>query len=196
MDWSGAYVGGFLGYGSGSYEQGVSAEDEAGPTVDVEGAMGGLRYGMNWQTDNKVYGFDLSISSGIDGATPQGTNGPVYQCGTGDCYVTIKNLLTARGRYGIGFNDSRTLAYGAGGVAIGRVEGGIANSNYEAGPNTASGYTVGIGLEHKINSRISAYGEINYVDLGTLEFGENGSGDQYDGTGDFTTVLVGVNYQF
>lgn len=196
VDWSGHYGGAFLGYGDGDYQQGVSALNQIGPDVGVDGTIGGLRYGMNWQNANRVYGFDVSLSSGIDGIVAQGTSSaPDWNCVTGDCNVSINAMLTVRGRYGATLNDGQTMWYGAAGLAAAKVEGGIYNSGQQGIENTAVGFTAGIGIEHMLNDRFSAYGELNYIDLGNLEFG-TGAGETYDGVGSFSTLAIGVNYHF
>jgi outer membrane immunogenic protein len=197
VDWSGIYVGGYLTFGDGSYLQ----QDDitgVGVDVDVDGAGLGLRYGQNWQNAAAVFGFDVSLQSGIDGIKVQGSNGPVWGCNTGHCNVSIEALMTVRGRYGMVFGDGKTMAYGALGLAAGAIEGGIAASNQQ-GSSTALGYTAGFGLERMFTDGISMFGEVNYVDLGDIDFGTGGgpggSGTFY-GAGDFTKVLVGVNYRF
>jgi opacity protein-like surface antigen len=105
--------------------------------------------------------------------------------------------MTVRGRYGMVFGDGKTMTYGALGLAAGAIEGGIAASDQQ-GSSTALGYTAGFGLERMFTDGISMFGEVNYVDLGDIDFGTvggSGSGTFY-GAGDFTKILVGVNYRF
>ena len=194
-DWSGSYGGLSLGYGSGMYDQGVSALNEDGPNIDVDGVMVGLHYGRNYQNGNTVYGFDIGVSTGVDGIAPVRTWGDVWGCGTGECNIDIEGLVTLRGRYGELTNDGNTLFYGTAGLAAARYEGGIYNSAQQGGTETNIGFTAGIGVEHMLQSNISIFGEANYVDLGTLDFG-TGHGETYDGVGAFFTARVGVNYHF
>lgn len=198
VDWSGSYVGGYLTYGDGSYQQ-ASSIDGIGLDVDVDGLGFGVRYGRNWQNSAAVFGFDVSLQSGIDGITPKGSTNATYTwtCGSGHCNVSIEALMTVRGRYGKVFGDGKTMAYGALGLAAGTIEGGIFNS-IQQGSSTALGYTTGIGLEHKYTDRISIFGEVNYVDLGDIEFGTDnrGQGAPFFGRGDFTKFEMGFNYHF
>jgi len=196
QDWSGGYWGATLGYGAGSYEQGDLTLGEFGPTVDVDGAFLGLRYGRNWQAGTAVWGFDADISSGIDGITPLDTLGPIYACFTGDCNVSINALLTLRGRYGVLINP-QTLVYGAAGIAAGKIKGGIFNSSFQ-GSSTAVGYTLAAGAERTVSDKMSVFAELNHVDLGVLEFGRSSAlpSVDYDGEGSFSTVKVGVNIRF
>ncbi len=193
-DWSGAYAGAFVGYGEGSYQQ--QGLGYLGNVVDVDDGLAGVRIGHNWQNGKLVFGFDVSYGSGIDGTTPQGTPAnPWWECGSGDCNVSIDSLFVLRGRFG-GLVAPNTLIYAAAGFATADIEGGIYDS-YQQGSSTAEGYTVGLGIEHKFNDRFSIYAEANYVDLGTLEFGiADGAGNRFTGEGDFSTLLVGINYHF
>ena len=102
--------------------------------------------------------------------------------------------MTVRGRYGKVLGDGNKIAYGALGLAAGDIEGGIFNSPQQ-GSSTALGYTAGIGLEHKFTDRISIFGEVNYVDLGDIEFGTANIG-RFLGRGDFTKVELGFNFHF
>ena len=197
VDWSGIYVGGYLTFGDGSYRQ-LDYTGVGRVGVDVDSAGLGLRYGQNWQNAAAVFGFDVSLQSGVDGIKAQGSRGPYWNCGSGHCNVSIEALMTVRGRYGMVFGNGKTMAYGALGLAVGTIEGGIAASDQQ-GSSTALGYTAGFGLERMLTDGISVFGEVNYVDLGDIDFGAasgpGGSGVFY-GAGDFTKVLVGVNYRF
>lgn len=194
QSWDGYFYGATVSFGTGTYQQGVSALDEVGPEVEAEGGMFGLRGGMNIQSGKTVYGFDAELSTGIGGLVEQGNGGPDWFCGSGDCTVNIDALLTLRGRYGMTFSPE-TLGYAAAGLAVGAVQGGIENSNQE-GSSTAVGYTVAIGVEQMVSPSISVFGELGYYDLGDLEFGDDGGGEAYDGVGDFSAVKIGVNVQF
>ena len=193
VDWSGSYVGGYLTYGDGSYQQ-FGTSGGVGLDVDVDGLGFGVRYGRNWQNSAAVFGFDLSLQSGIDGITPINSTNGIWTCATGHCNASIEALMTVRGRYGKVFGDGKTMAYGAFGLAAGAIEGGVFGSGQQ-GSSTALGYTAGIGLEHKYTDRISIFGEVNYVDLGDIEFGTDHSGT-FLGRGNFTKLEMGFNYHF
>ena len=195
QDWSGHWGGFALGYGSGSYEQGDFEKDQLGVEVDVDSLLLGLHYERNYQRGNHVLGFDVGLSNGVKGFAPMGTGAPYWSCEIGACNVAIDALLTLRGRYGW-LMTPETMIYGAGGLAAGRVEGGIYDS-FQQGSSTAVGYTIGAGLAHMIQPDLMLYAEVNHVDLGTLEFGwGDGPADTFDGKGDFSTVVIGVNFRF
>ncbi len=61
QDWSGAYYGGSLGFGSGCYTQGVEALDVIAAEVDVSGLIYGLHAGVNLQSGPMVFGIDAGL---------------------------------------------------------------------------------------------------------------------------------------
>ena len=201
QDWSGAYYGGGLGFGSGSYEQGVEALDQAGVGVDVSGLIYSGHAGINFQSGAFIIGVDAGLSNGPTGITEQGTTGPIYSCISGDCYVDINMLGTLRGRIGF-VTDIRTMVYGAGGIAVAEVEGGIRNSGQE-GSSTATGVTYAVGVERITSPFSTIFAEVGYYDLGTLAFGTNEdidpppvTVDDFTGVGDFVTIRAGINFKF
>lgn len=195
QDWSGHWAGLSIGYGTGTYQQGDVEAAQIGVDVDVDGPLVGLRYERNFQHGNWVYGFDADLSNGVNGSQPQGTGAPYWSCTVGDCVVDITALFTLRGRYGW-LLSPETLAYGAAGLAAGQVEGGIVGSLQE-GSSTAVGFTVGGGVSRMVGPNLQVFGEINYVDLGTLRFGiGDGFADDFDATGDFATIKIGASFRF
>lgn len=195
QDWSGQWGSLSLGYGVGSYEQGDIENGQSGVEVDVDNVVLGLQYQRSFQRGNHVWGFDFGMSSGVKGAVPQGPVPVYWSCDLGDCNVEIEALLTLRGRYGW-LLTPETMIYGAGGPAVGRVEGGIRNS-FQQGSSTAVGYTIGVGLAHMARPDLVLFGEINHIDLGTLEFGwGDGPADTLDGSGDFNTIVIGASFRF
>ncbi|MBL9048617.1 MAG: porin family protein [Tabrizicola sp.] len=195
QDWSGHWAGLSLGYGAGTYHQGDFEADQAGVDVDVDGPLVGLRYERNFQNGDHVFGFDVDLSNGVNGSRPQGTGASWWSCIVGDCAVDITAMLTLRGRYGW-LLSPETMAYGAAGLAAGRAEGGILDSLQE-GSSTAVGFTVGGGVSRMVGPNLQIFGEVNYVDLGTLHFGIGDSYDDvFDAKGDFATIKIGASFRF
>ena len=90
QDFSGTYAGLHLGYADGTYEQ--ASQTGTGVDVDVDGVVGGLTLGRNWQNGATVYGIEADISNGPDGITPQGESGDFWFCGSGDCNASVEAL--------------------------------------------------------------------------------------------------------
>lgn len=95
--------------------------------------------------------------------------------------------------YGAGrYDQGVSAASGSGPTVV----GGIYNSSQRGVSETNYGLTIGAGVEHMIRPNMSIFGEANYVDPGTLKFGDNNGPLNYDGKGDFATMKFGVNFHF
>ena len=195
QDFGGAFYGGSIGLGTGTYLPGTPENDLTAAEIDVEGIMVGARIGGNVQNGRTLYGVDAEISTGIDGSNPVGTNGSGWDCATGPCNITINAIGTLRARAGY-LIDSRTVIYGAGGVAIAAVEGGIENSPQQ-GSSITGGGTFAVGIERFMSPVTMLFAEAAVIDLGTLTFGTDDS-ETYDYTadGDILSLRVGLNVKF
>ncbi len=114
FNWTGFYFGGHVGYGWGDTAVGG----------DVDGFLGGLQLGYNWQLSrNWVFGIEGDISgTDINNAVP----------------VHVDYLGTLRAR--VGYTWDRTMVYGTGGLAWNRSSvGGV--------HDTDTGYALGLGIE-------------------------------------------------
>ncbi|SFS09841.1 outer membrane protein [Yoonia litorea] len=195
QNWDGAYYGASAGVGIGTYTQGVPDLDQPGLDVDVGGLIFGGHAGFQIQNGQTVVGVDAAITTGPSGATDQGTTGATWECTTGDCTVAITAMATLRAKFGY-LVDTRTMVYGAGGLALAAVEGGIENSPQE-GSSTASGLTYAIGAERITSPSTTIFGEVGFYDLGALTFGTNDEETaDFQADGDFLAVRLGVNINF
>jgi outer membrane immunogenic protein len=192
-NWTGGYIGIQAGGSWGNYHQ-FSTDGGEGVGVRVSNFTGGAYGGYNWQFDNVVVGVEADISNGPSGSTAQGSSGPHWVCGTGDCNVKIDYYGTVRGRLGYAVNNF--LIYGTGGLAYGHARGGIEDSVQE-GSGTRVGWTAGVGADYAFNANWVARAEYLHVDLGDLKFGSgNGLNVDFKGSGSFDTVRVGLAYKF
>ena len=114
FNWTGFYFGGHVGYGWGDTAVGG----------DVDGFLGGVQLGYNWQLSrNWVFGVEADISgTDINNAVP----------------VHIDYLGTLRAR--VGYTWDRTMLYGTGGLAWNR-------SSVAGLHDTDTGYALGLGIE-------------------------------------------------
>lgn len=193
-DWTGLYVGGSLGYGSGSYF-GFDVVRDIGrsPDVAVDDFLYGGLIGYNLQYDNLVLGVEADIQNGPKGTIPQATTPVIgWRCFSGACNTDINYWGSVRGRVGIAANE--WLFYGTGGLAYGEVEGGIFNSAQQGG-GWADGWAAGGGIEWGFQNW-SARIEYLHVDLGDIPFGVDEDGDPFAGDGDFDVVRGALTYRF
>jgi len=190
--WTGGYVGGHLGWGSGHADTSFTPLPSATQFIDLRpitlhpnlsGLHGGGQGGYNWQSGNFVFGGEADLSwSRIDGTarvTPIIMNNGSAFASNGFLitHQEIKWLGTLRPRAGIAVN--RVFAYGTGGLAYGRVNYS-ANADFRPSAGspilffqypaslskTKTGWTAGGGAEVRINQHWSWKFEYLYVDLG------------------------------
>ena len=206
-NWTGFYVGGNVGYGWGDRTvtftpndvvlQNVTCGGTFGGTCapptsfDVNGALGGLQAGYNWQFNQN---WLLGIETDFDWSRIQGTGTSNFFLGNivpaasnFQATQNVKWFGTVRGRLGF-LPTNNMLLYGTAGFAYGRVDenlvvnsqagAGATNTvfayNCVAGPNcflgrssrTPTGWTAGAGFEYAPWSNVSFKGEYLYVNLG------------------------------
>ena len=111
-NWTGFYLGGHTGYGSGSFGPNTNAEPLQGVFFppSVTGMIGGFQAGYNRQLANKVVlGVEADISFGSPVDIPRLAPAPFNS--------TIDYIATARGR--IGYAMGTWMPYVTGGIAWG-----------------------------------------------------------------------------
>jgi len=225
-NWSGCYIGGDIGWiGSrdrfDTYPSGLVAPFNPGPnnhsySGSGSSAIGGVLVGCNWTaTPNWVFGVEADISAsglknntGADyGLILQTTPPTPWTAHNETVSSELPWLATFRGRLGYAWDD--TLLFATGGLAVGQVKASLnyfsfGNDFTNAGSTTTTrtGWTVGGGIEHALDSHWSVKAEYLYVDLGTLSF-DSPNVVGAPGTAWGTSVKVreniakvGVNYKF
>lgn len=216
FSWTGFYVGGHAGIGTGD-TSGVpqSLTIPAGPVVipippaigaffasdyEMSGALYGGHIGYNFQKNNLVFGIEGSISgTSINGDGPAGLGLIVSE-------REVDWLASVTGR--LGYAMGQSLVYAKGGVAWGKVSstvrlGGIAVLE---GDETHVGWTAGVGFEHAINNNLSFRIEYAHYDLGSETHSLSYNGALGGAPGLFSiesdvdaridTLTVGVSYKF
>jgi outer membrane immunogenic protein len=202
--WTGFYVGGNVGYSWGNWDAtGVVIGPTGGHNFNVNGIIGGVQAGFNWQ-------FNRDWLIGIEGdyqwSGEKDDFSWVFPITINDARsgFTIKNEMkfpwfaTLRARLGY-IPDPNWLVYLTGGLAVGRVEdtaslslGAISLSISDA--TTKSGWTIGGGVEAKLgnSNHWSAKAEYLYIDLGTVDFFTNSVAIKVRDH----IARVGLNYKF
>ncbi|MBN9596847.1 MAG: porin family protein [Afipia sp.] len=149
---------------------------------------GGAHAGINWQSGAFVYGIESDLGYLNIGKRQTGTG--VYTTGGGggaslggDAFwvntsASSDFLFTFRGRLGYAISPS-LLAYGTGGLAVGRttVSSNYLDTHNHGGPLGGNGaitteqfklgWTAGAGLEYAYARNWTVRAEYMYVDLGT-----------------------------
>jgi hemoglobin/transferrin/lactoferrin receptor protein len=202
FNWSGAYIGLHVGYGSGhidgttTNDNGVVAVNAARESADqdVDGGFGGLQIGYNFQPSGIfVWGVEADVAYlGIDGTdTDEATAGAYLGETASVIEYEFDWMATIRGRAGVALD--RFMLYGTAGVAfLGETESrtqyiGVAGetspSFTEEDDATRVGWTVGAGGEFALNERWSIKGEYLFAKFSgeNFEFSDarGGVGNNY-----------------
>ena len=181
FSWTGLYFG---VNGGGAF--GSSSWDSTG-SRNVSGGLAGATVGYNYQLGPAVFGVEGDIDvTDINGST-------TTLCAPG-CKTSNTWLSTARGR--LGYAAERFMPYVTGGAAFGNVR--AFTPGFPQAATTATGWTLGGGLEAAFAANWTARVEYLYVDLGSFNCGLNcGAGLVTDNVSFHTSVLrAGLNYKF
>lgn len=198
FSWTGFYVGGEVGYGWGKdhlteYETASGAYTNFEKQYNVNGVVGGIYGGGNYQVGNLVVGLEADIEgSGLKGGWIDTTVG-----GAGDTKLDWQGSV--RGR--LGFAADKALFYGTGGVAFANISHTYTNlvtGVAETTSNIHAGWTAGAGVEFAVTPNILARAEYRYTDFGSYRFDSVTSFPGLTGQQEprFSTVRVGAAYKF
>lgn len=214
-DWTGPYLGLQAGYGWGENDvkptqpevsEALLRSDSAGVfperdgSIDIDGFLGGLHAGYNWQMDSLVLGVEGDIEyADLDGETDIVAGASDIKAGEASQQIDWLGSLRLRG----GFAFDRALLYVTGGLAVGGVDvkGSIDNSfvpEDKSSSDTEWGWTLGGGLEYAFTEELSARIEYRYTDLGDsdVEFDGNGNVDKLEFENRFHAVRAGLSWHF
>jgi len=181
FSWTGFYVGGNTGYGTGSFTKSGKAAFGS-----PSSGLLGLTAGYNYQVGQFVAG----IEGDMDKAWLKSTSASTF--GNGRGYLTSSGSI--RGR--VGYALDRALVYGTAGFAYGNVKGSLTTSTpaFMSQNKIATGYNLGAGIEYAFTNNISAKAEYLYTSLGSKNY-FNGSNVVPTGL-HYSTVRAGINYHF
>ncbi|MBL8580265.1 MAG: porin family protein [Mesorhizobium sp.] len=192
FNWTGAYIGGQVGYlwGDGDYVDSDLNYATSGP----DGWLGGVYVGYNYQfTNNVVLGVDADFA--WTGADDSVTAFDVVGAPIG----TLDSDLdwTGAARLRLGYAVDRFLPYIAGGVAFGK----LSHSAYDdtgllisTDDDTSVGWTLGAGLEYAFTDNLIGRAEYRYTDFGDFDFTIDGIGATTDLTSN--DVRFGLAWKF
>lgn len=180
--WTGFYAGANIGGGWGKMDATVGGVTGS---TNVNGVIGGLQAGYNWQTGAMVLGIETDIQASGQRRTDN--------YGLGFATAKIPYFGTLRGR--VGYATPTWLAYFTGGLAYGRyqLDATLLGVSDTASAQRAA-WTVGGGVEAMFGPRWSAKLEYLYIDTGT--FGASLYGVGFDTQVRNHIVRIGANYHF
>jgi iron complex outermembrane receptor protein len=198
--WAGPYIGANIGYSAGKSKTDAVFSDfttgapllATGSTDNLNGMIGGIQGGYNWQGGNWVGGIEADIQISGQGATPS------YLCPGAVCNPGIADFTapvtasfdqrhkldsfgTLRGRFGTTITPD-VMVYATGGLAVGSIRSTVrlagvgfdADGNPGAVSNAVSvltqkaGWTAGAGLEGRLFGNVTGKIEYLHIDFGTI----------------------------
>jgi outer membrane immunogenic protein len=201
FSWTGLYIGGHVGYGWGDKEwTQVDPKRNDANSFGVSGVVAGAQVGYDHQIGAWVFGVEGQWSWSDINGDRRDSNPETLLCNTNfACNTDIKWIATATGR--LGYAVGPALLYVKGGGAWVREDHRFivvaTGSDLASAHETRSGWTVGGGLEYRLDHNWSTKIEYNYIDFGDkrLSFANLGSVsigiDQQ-----IHLVKVGINYRF
>lgn len=196
QQWQGAYVGVNAGVGFNPGDNGeleFRRVDGSDNSQAIENAFGenfegkfnagslvGVQAGYNFQRGRYVYGAELTVDA-ADISQEQSAFSA-----TPATYVerrSIDMLATVVGRLGLASEHSY-MPYIKAGLAYGDVDyswegnSGAFRGTADDDDGSGLGYTVGVGVEFRLDPQLTLAFEYQYVDLGDADFATNFSGEQ------------------
>jgi outer membrane immunogenic protein len=183
-NWTGFYAGVNVGVVAGGHE---NSGDFVGGTTNL-GFAGGGQVGFNWQFAPQWFA-GLEGDVGYLGINRQGFNGEIGFGGKADWYSTV------RGRFG--YTNGPSLFYATGGAAFVHVRNDVEIPTLAFGSHseTASGWTIGGGIETLLGGNWSTRAEYLYVNAGSQDvFLPTFGPVPFDNR--FHVYRLGLNYKF
>lgn len=192
-DYSGPYIGGFVGHSWADLEYRDSWNPGYELNADIEGFVGGLYFGHNYMIDNIMLGFEADAGIGDLGEGADKNN-------SYNDWSAFDIDWDAHLRARAGFVYNTTLFYVAGGLAVAKVAVDDTDSGYGGDNATHFGWTIGAGIEQKITEHLTARIEYLYDDYGSESYSIEDSwwGDTYpaDINLEIHTARLGLAYSF
>ena len=186
--WTGLYIGGIVGYGWGHKDAFETEDPQDGGAYSVDGFLGGIEAGVNWQFNYLVLGIEGDLAwSGISGAGLIDNDDPIA--------TDINFLATLTGRLGVAWD--RLLLYLEGGGAWASEEHTFTDGSSDTLSDHRFGGLIGIGAEYAFTNNWSVKLEYNYINFGskTFEF-DVGDLEEIEIDQSMQTIKLGINYRF
>ena len=197
FSWTGAYIGGQIGYGWG---RSTFSDEEDSLRVKPDGFLGGLYAGYNFDMGNN---FVL----GVDGDITYNDLDDDYSETDPDDGITA-NLNSrlrwsgaVRARAGVAMD--RWMPYIAAGVAFGSVKNSVSatdgNETYGISQSkTLTGWTAGAGVDYAATDNVIVRLEYRYTDYGHKDFRAGNDYFEFEARDKFKThdIRLGVAYKF
>lgn len=193
-NWTGLYFGGYVGLAHGVWTVDFYRNNNHGHAEEgADGFAGGGWVGYNYQmpASNIVLGLEADL-----GATNAKQSNDIFDNDTSYASYGLIGSLRARA----GFAVDRMLIYGTAGLAFANITNTIQKGR-NAGEQvlwedqTATGYTLGAGLEYAFSDRWVGRAEYLYANYGTVNL-VNQDGNKADFNNELHLLRTGVSYRY
>lgn len=194
-DWSGAYVGMQAGYGWGEGRY-ISPVDGQSASPRPDGMLAGVFGGYSHQWHNGVV---LGAEADINANDGHGIKvfGPLDDF---DARFQLKWSGSARLR--LGYALGRFMPFVSAGAAVGKISHDYAptwispRTPRRIFEGTEFGWTVGAGVEYRMNDKISTRVEYRYTDYGSKSYPAVGPAQPHSMTLKTNDLRLGIAYKF
>lgn len=197
FDWTGAYIGGQVGYGWGNlgytYSFNGNPDTDYDYNHDPSGFISGVYAGYNHQfSNNVILGADADIVW---------SNLKDSSIAPGDIFYSANTKIDWMGsaRLRLGYAYDRFMPYIAGGVAFGDLKFDEyrqpSGTVYGSADKSITGWTIGAGAEYAMTDQWILRGEYRYTDFGKVTFTTDAN-DTYSGKLKINDFRIGVAYKF
>lgn len=190
--WTGLYVGANAGYAFGKSSQRDASPAPADGDYHVKGGMIGGAVGYNWQIQNYVYGLEADASFASIAGSSSICGVTAHICGTkSDAFGTVR----ARG----GFAVDNSLIYATGGLAVAQIkayDAGFSTTAGQSGSAVRLGWTIGAGVEQKLDAHWSVKAEYLYASFARATYFTLTGLEPEKVDMSANIVRAGVNYKF
>lgn len=198
FNWTGAYVGAQVGYGSGSQDISFPTSSNLNADRDPDGFLGGVYVGYNYQIHNNIV---FSAEADIAYARLR-DNGPIIDNGVPnaveDWHANVDWTGSVRAR--VGYAMDRTLIYFSGGAAFARFSTAVYDSGTLRGESskTRTGWTIGAGIEHAFTDNLVGRLDYRYADFGSVHYDTDGIPGTIPTDVNLTShdIRIGIAYKF
>jgi opacity protein-like surface antigen len=183
VDWSGAYGGVMVGYGSMNLETSALGTSE---DIDADGIAGGIYTGRNFTFGKWIAGYEGALLlANLEGSGEQP--------GAGE--VDVRGNIQVDARLRLGYNLGRVMPFVAAGGAWTRSEQVATGLDQQRGRVPAELWTVGAGVDYRVAENVSLRGEYLYAQAFSATAADFGGVDS-DQDVDLHQVRFGAAYHF
>lgn len=164
-NWTGAYVGGQVGYSWGTSR--YSNELDERFKFEPDGVLGGLYGGYNYQLENNIV---LGVDADFVFSDMKDNSGKYYDDGDLDPSMRSKLKMRWNGaaRLRVGYALDNLLPYVAGGVSYGDYYMKASDDEDSSGKKSVhrAGWNIGAGVDYALSDSLIARLEYRYTDYG------------------------------